>query len=169
MRLVDTARMCPSAANKQPLKYVLVNTPEVCATVFPFLKWAGYLKEWPGPAENERPSAYIIVLGDTEITKDFGCDHGIAAQTIMLCAAEEGLAGCIAGSIARPAMRKELGIPTRFEILLVLALGKPAEKVVIEHLASGDDIKYWRDKQQVHHVPKRSLRSVVVDIEAAVK
>lgn len=162
--LVDLARLSPSAANLQPLKYILSCEPERNAIIFQHLAWAGYLKDWPGPAEGERPSAYIIVLGDTEITRSFGCDHGIAAQSILLGAAEKGLGGCIIGTIKREELRKALALPSRYEILVVLALGKPKETVVIEPIGPGGDIKYWRDKQGVHHVPKRPLDELILDI-----
>lgn len=160
--LVDLARLSASAANKQPLKYILSCDPEKNALIFPHLAWAGYLKDWPGPSEGERPSAYIIILGDTEISRSFGCDHGIAAQSILLGATEKGLGGCIIGSINRKALRQALGIPSRYEILLVLALGKPKERVVIETVGPDGDIKYWRDEDGVHHVPKRPLDEIII-------
>lgn len=160
--LVDLARLSASAANLQPLKYILSCDPEKNARIFPHLAWAGYLKGWPGPVDNERPTAYIIILGDTEISRSFGCDHGIAAQSILLGAAEKGIGGCMIGSINRPALQKELDIPDQYEILLVLALGRPKEKVVIETVESQHEIKYWRDEQGVHHVPKRSLEEIIV-------
>ena len=159
-RLVDLARLSPSAANLQPLKYILSCEPRRNALVFPNLKWAGYLKDWPGPPEGERPSAYIIILGDTKISKSFGCDHGIAAESILLGARELGLGGCMIGSMDRQGLRQALKISTRYEILLVLALGKPKEKIAIETTAG--DIKYWRDSQGKHHVPKRKLDDIII-------
>jgi len=159
--LVNLARLSASAANLQPLKYILVTEPARKNLVFPCLSWAGYIKDWPGPAEGQRPSAYIILLGDTEITRGFGCDHGIAAQSILLGAVEQGLGGCIVGSIGRDRLREGLNIPRRYEILLVIALGRPSEKVVIEE-AKGD-IKYWRDEKGVHHVPKRPLEEIILE------
>ena len=161
-RLVDLARHSPSAANLQPLKYVLSCQPERNALIFPHLAWAGYLADWPGPSEGERPAAYVIILGDTEITRSFGCDHGIAAQTIMLGAAEAGLGGCMIGSIQRDKLRRALDIPARYEILLVLALGIPKETVVLEPIDSSGDIRYWRDDDGVHHVPKRRAEDLIV-------
>ena len=159
--LVDLARLSASAANLQPLKYMLCCEPEKNALVFPHLGWAGYLKNWPGPDEGERPSAYIIILGDTEISRSFGCDHGIAAQSILLGATEKGLGGCMIGTVQRQELREALDIPDHYEVLLVLALGKPKEKVVIESVAQDGDVKYWRDAQGVHHVPKRSLDGII--------
>jgi len=161
-QLVDLARLSASAANMQPLKFILSCDPQENALIFPHLAWAGYLRDWSGPSEGERPAAYIIILGDAEIRESFGCDHGIAAQSILLGATERGLGGCIIGSVRRKELRKALSIPARYEILLVLALGTPKEKVVIEKVGSAGDIKYWRDSEGVHHVPKRSLDDMIV-------
>jgi len=160
--LVDLARLSASGANRQPLKYVLSADPERNAQIFPLLAWAGYLRDWGGPKEGERPAGYIAILGDTAITASFGCDHGIAAQSILLGAVEKGLGGCMIASIKRDALRELLGIDPRLEILLVLALGKPKETVVIDPLGPEGDIKYWRDAAEVHHVPKRSLDEIIV-------
>ncbi len=160
--LVKLARLSPSAANLQPLKYILSCDTETNAAIFPHLTWAGYLKDWPGPAEGERPSAYIIILGDTKVSRNFGCDHGIAAQSMLLGAAEEELAGCMIGLVARDDLRETLSIPSRYEILLVIALGKPAEQVVIEEVGAQGDIKYWRDAEGTHHVPKRPLQDLIL-------
>jgi nitroreductase len=160
--LVDLARLSPSGANLQPLKYLLSNTPEKNAVIFEHLAWAGYLKDWAGPAEGERPAAYILILGDATISKSFGCDHGIAAQSMMLGAVEQGLGGCMIGSVKRADLAAALQIPPQYEILLALALGKPNETVRIEPLGAEGSVKYWRDEQQVHHVPKRGLDEIII-------
>jgi nitroreductase len=162
VELVDLARLSGSAANLQPLKYMLSCEPQRNAEIFPHLAWAAYLKDWPGPPPGERPAAYIIILGDTEISKTFGCDHGIAAQSILLGARERGLAGCMIGLIKRDALREALAIPRRYEILLVVALGKPREQVVLDEVGPDGDIKYWRDDNGVHHVPKRPLEELIL-------
>jgi nitroreductase len=161
-QLVDLARLSASAANLQPLKYILSCDRERNALIFPLLAWAGYLKDWPGPVEGERPAAYIVILGDKDLRQSFDCDHGIAAQSILLGATERGLAGCIIASIQRRELREALAIPEHLEILLVLALGRAKEKVVIEPVGPEGDIKYWRDADGVHHVPKRALEEIVV-------
>ena len=160
--LVDLARLSASGSNRQPLKFVLAADAGTNAHIFPCLRWAGYLKDWPGPAEGERPAAYIVILGDTTIKTSFGVDHGIAAQSIMLGATEQGLNGCIIASIDRPALREVLDIPARYEILLVLALGQAGETVVIDPVQADGDIKYWRDAAGVHHVPKRALDDLIL-------
>ena len=160
--LVNLARLSASANNLQPLKYILSCQPETNARIFPHTRWAGYLKDWPGPAEGERPAAYVVILGDTEIRKSFGCDHGIAAQSIMLGATERGLGGCMIGSIDHDGLRQVLDIPEQYEILLVLALGKPKETVVLEEVGSDGDVRYYRDAEGVQHVPKRSLDELIL-------
>lgn len=160
--LVELARLSASAGNRQPLKYILSCGPETNTRIFPHTRWAGYLKDWGGPAEGERPAAYVVILGDTEISKDFGCDHGIAAQSIMLGAVERGLGGCMIGALDRDGLRQALAIPERYDILLVLALGKPRETVVIEDVGPDGDIKYYRDAEGVHHVPKRPLDDLIL-------
>jgi len=161
--LVDLARLSASGANRQPLKYFLCCDASVNSIVFPHLSWAGYLQDWPGPRDGERPAGYIIVLGDTRISESFGCDYGIAAQSILLGATERGLGGCIVGSVARPELATALDVPAQFEILIVIALGVPKEEVMIEPVPSTGSIFYWRDSAGVHHVPKRSLKDILIN------
>jgi nitroreductase len=160
--LIDLARLSPSAGNKQPLRYVLSCQPEKNSQIFSFLQWAAYLKDWPGPAEGERPSAYIIILGDSQISPTIFCDHGVAAQSILLGAVEKGLGGCIIASINKEELQKKLNVPEHLDILLVIALGKPREEIKLEEVKGDGDIKYWRDRQGVHHVPKRSLEEIIL-------
>ncbi|NLC45076.1 MAG: nitroreductase family protein [Clostridiales bacterium] len=161
--LVDLARLSASGANMQPLKYYLSNKPESNEVVFKHLKWAAYLKEWDGPEEGEKPSAYIVVLCDQNIRKNVSCDHGIVSQSILLGACEKEYGGCIFGSINREGLRSDLNIPERYDILLVIALGKPKEKVVLDEIEADGDIKYWRDDKGIHHVPKRKLKDIILD------
>ena len=160
--LVDLARLSASGANLQPLKYILACQPRINAEIFSCLGWAGYLKDWPGPDPGERPTAYIVILGDTTIRKDFGVDHGIAGQSMLLGAREKGLAGCMLATINRKRLRKILNIEAHLKILLVLAMGKPKEEIVVETVGPDGSIRYWRDSQGVHHVPKRPLQEIIV-------
>ena len=162
VELVALARCTASAANRQPLKYILSADRQTNDRIFPCLAWAAYLKDWDGPAPGQRPSAYIVILIDKTITEDWWCDDGIAAQTILLGAAEKGLAGCMIGSIQKERLQRELNIPDHLLIRLVLAIGKPAETIVLEDLEPGGDIRYWRDKNDIHHVPKRKLEELIV-------
>lgn len=130
--------------------------------MFENLSWAAYLSYWDGPEPQQRPSAYILIIGPTQTNKFHLTDAGIAAQTILLGATEKGLGGCILGSVKRQEIKERLSIPEELEISLVLALGKPTEKVIIEDVTDPDDIEYWRDPDEVHHVPKRSLNDLII-------
>jgi nitroreductase len=158
--LVGLARLSASAANLQPLKYVLSNESRTNSIIFEHITWAAYLKGWPGPSQGERPPAYIVILGDHTITDNFHCDHGIAAQNILLGAVEKKMAGCILGSM-NPKLSHGLGLPGHLEPLLVLALGTPAETSEIESVDESGNVRYFRDTAGVMHVPKRELEELV--------
>ena len=161
--LVELARLSPSAGNIQPLKYILSCDTEKNEKIFSTLTWASYLKDWPGPTVGERPSAYIVILGDKTLKLNFYWDHSIAATSIVFGAAEKDLACCILASIDKKKLCQSLNIPDSYEVLLVIALGKGKEKIQIEPLGIYGDIKYWRDQNGTHHVPKRSLDSIILD------
>lgn len=160
--IIDLARLSPSARNAQPLKYIIANKPEVNNIIFKHLSWAGYLPNWSGPEEGERPSAYIIMVNDTAISSNFFSDNGIASQSILLGAVEKGLGGCIIGSVERLQLQRALDIPSQYKTIQVIAIGVPKEEVVIEELDK--DHKYWRDIKEVHHVPKRSLSDIIIKL-----
>ncbi|HIZ85758.1 MAG TPA: nitroreductase family protein [Candidatus Coprenecus stercoravium] len=159
--IADAARLSPSGRNIQALKFYLSNKEDINNLIFPTLAWAGYLTDWAGPAEGERPSAYIIQLLDTGIAAGTLCEEGITAQSMLLQAVELGYGGCIIGAVKRDVLRKSLGLPDRLRILNVIALGKPAEKIVLEDMRDGQ-FKYWRDADGTHHVPKRSIEELVI-------
>ena len=159
--LVDCARMTPSAQNLQPLRYIIVADKDK-DKVFPHCRWAAYLKDWNGPEQGERPSAYIVILSDALVSKSVKWDHGIAAQTILLAAAWKNMGGCIVGSVDRESLADTLRITGRYAIELVIALAYPKEHVVIDEVNPEDDIKYFRDKHNIHHVPKRKLRDIII-------
>lgn len=162
--LVNMARLIPSAQNLQPLKYIIAEEPGKRAIIFQSLFWAGYLTDWPGPEPGQRPSAYIIILSDREISKSVKWDHAIAAQTILLGATSKGFSGCMIGSVNKDRLSKEIKIPDKYEIELVIALGYPDEKIILENIEPGSSIKYYRDSQGNHHVPKRKLKDIILDI-----
>lgn len=159
LRCVDAARLSPSGANRQPLKYIVVNDHELLKEVFTTLSWAGYLPDYQ-PSKEEMPKAYIIILLDKNIRKNPGHDAGIAAMTISIVAHDEGLGSCILGAVDREKLRKILNIPDSLDIILVVALGYPAENPVKDKMQN-EDTKYWLDKNGVLHVPKRSLEDIV--------
>jgi nitroreductase len=160
--LIDLGRLSASAANLQPLKYIAACNTSINAQIFRCLTWAAYLQTWPGPVKGERPAGYIVVLHDTAITQKVDCDHGIACQSILLGAREKGLAGCMLGAIKRNRLKQILNIADHLKILLVVAIGKPKETVVLETVDTSGSIRYFQDDQQIHHVPKRPLDEIVI-------
>ena len=160
--LVDLARLGGSARNSQPLKYLIACESELNEKIFPELGWAGYLPDWVGPKPGERPAGYIICLLDTKISNDGDIDLGIASQNILLGTTTLGLAGCRIASISAK-LHGILNLADHLKILLVIALGKPREIIKIEKPAAVDDIKYWRDENLIHHVPKRPLAEVIIN------
>jgi nitroreductase len=160
--LVSLARCTPSAANRQPLRYVLSCEPSSNARIFETLAWAAYLKDWPGPAPEERPTAYIVILLDRTISQGADTDVGIVAQTMLLGATNLGLGGCMFGAVKRDELASRLNLPDHLSVALVLALGKPTERVVLEGLPPDASIRYYRDAQGTHHVPKRALEDLIL-------
>ncbi len=160
--LVDVVRHVPSAANRQPLRYVASCGPAMNAKIFATLSWAGALPDWPGPAERERPTAYVVILHDRDVCEPAPHDAGIAAHTLLLAAVSMGLAGCMFGAIQRPALHEILQLPDNLEIVLVVAIGAPVEKIVLEEAGPGGSLKYYRDRDGTHHVPKRRLEDVLL-------
>lgn len=159
---VDLARQSPSGANKQPLKYGLIASEEANEKVFQTLKWAAYLSDWDGPTEGEKPTAYIVVLQDKNISPVLIGDQGIPVQTLLMAAVEEGYGGCILGNVNHSMLREFLKLPSHLEIIWVVALGVPSEEIHLVEVTETGDIKYYRDDKEIHYVPKRSLKEVVV-------
>ena len=158
-RLADAGRLAPSAANLQPLEFVVVDAQGPRAEIFPCLKWAAYIAPAGDPKPGEEPTAYIITLANTQIReKMFEYDLGAAMENMTLVALEEGVGSCWMLSIDRDKLRAILGIPEHYRIDSVLALGYPAEEPAAEVL--GESIRYWKDEKGRLHVPKRPLASV---------
>ena len=160
--LIRCASLTPSGGNKMPLKYITSRSPESNRLIFDCLGWAAYLPDWPGPEEGERPAAYLVMLRDSSIAKATATDEGLQAMAVMLAATEAGLGGCIMANIQREKLAAALGISQPYEIALVLALGYPKESVVIEEVGKDGNVKYWRDGNKVHHVPKRTAQELLL-------
>jgi len=159
--MIEAARFSPSSRNIQPIKYIVCNSPDINARIFSTLGWAGYLTDWDGPVEGERPAAYIIQLLDTEIAGSCSCDNGITAQSILLQAVELGYGGCMIASVKREQLANILQIEPRYSIIQVIALGVPVEKVVVDDMEN-NNYKYWREEDGTHHVPKRTVNELVI-------
>lgn len=162
--LVNLARLSPSGRNIQALKYILANTKKQNDKISKNIFWAGYYKDWDGPKEGEKPSAYIVMVKDTTLGISMPQDQGIAVQSILLGAVEIGLGGCIIGNINKKDLAESLNLDEKYEIALVLALGYPKEEVVLETIDKSGNVEYWRDDNQVHHVPKRTLDEIILSI-----
>ncbi len=162
-KLIDAARMAPSANNMQPLKYVIVDEDERTAQFFKYVKWAGYIAPAGNPGDDEKPVAYIIILLDTQVRETgYELDAGAAAENIFITAQEEGIGSCWMGAIDREGIRKLLNIPERYLINTVAALGYPAESPVTEE--ENGTIRYYKDENGVLHVPKRKLGDVILKV-----
>ncbi|WP_421918236.1 nitroreductase family protein [Marinifilum sp.] len=159
---IDLARLGASGRNAQTIKYMIILSEEMCESVFEQLAWAGYLQDWDGPRKGERPSAYVVMVNDDALGKNYFSDDGIAAQNLLLGAVERGFGGCIIRAFKEKELRELLKIEAGYSIIQLIALGKPKEEVVIEEMNNGD-IKYWRDENGVHHVPKRGIDEIILE------
>lgn len=160
INLVEAARSAPAFANIQSLEYVIVDEPSVCLNVFKTLSWAGYIRPLRDPSLNQMPTAYIVVLIDSEIKKDSKSDTGAAIENILIAAWGSGIGSCWLKSFDRLKILDILKIDEKYVVDSVIAMGKPAEQPVMED-AKGDDIKYYLDKKDVLHVPKRPLSKIL--------
>ena len=161
LELIELARLTATGSNKQSLRFKPINSIEDNEKVFSCLSWAGYLADWNGPKNGEKPAGYIIILNDTKIKQNAQYDVGLACKSILLGAVEKGFGGCMFGSVNRKNLRQFFSIPDEYDIMLVIALGKPKEEVVIDEVVD-ENIKYWHDEKQVHHVPKRKLEDILL-------
>lgn len=164
LELVDLARCAPSAGNKQLLRFVVSDSAEINSKIFDTLGWAASLPDWPGPEEGERPAGYIVIVTEKDNWDWARVDMGIAAQTILLGAAARGLGGCMLGNVRKEQLKRILELSEDQDILLVIALGKPVEKVVLEEANRGESLTYYRTEDRVHHVPKLKLDELVLKV-----
>jgi len=165
--LINLARLGGSARNCQPWQYLVVTDDRECNSIFPYIAWAGYLSDWKGPSEGEKPSAYILCLLNKEWLKgndkEAWFDLGLATQNMLLGAMEQGIGGCRIGAFS-PKMADLYKFPEHLQLSLVIALGYPVETVVLEDTGQDGDIKYYRDNEEIHHVPKRPLADIILNL-----
>jgi len=160
---VDVGRVSASGGNRQPLRYILSWQPETNALIFPLLRWAALLPKFGAPPEGQRPTGYIVIVSEKAIGSGAAIDSGIACQSIRLAAEAAGYSSCVFQNILMEKLRTALKIPEMYEIIMVIAFGRPNETIVLEDMAAEDSTRYYRDEQDRHHVPKRPLAKVVVD------
>lgn len=160
--IIDTTRYAPSARNGQTLKYIPVVDNSKCAEIYSTLKWAGYLTDWDGPIQAERPTAYIIIVHDKALGAYNAIDTGLCAELINLAANEKGLGCCLIGAYNKQELEHIIGISSEsYDSVLVVALGRPVENIIIEPMKD-NNIRYWRDENKTHHVPKREINSIII-------
>ena len=165
LRMVDCARLTASSVNLQPLKYYLAWEPEAVGRIQPLTGWARNLPEMTLPHKGMYPTAFIVICQDRSISDSlarFQKDVGIAAQTILLAAVEMGLGGCMIGNFEARRVKDALELPEELAPMLIVAIGKPAEEIVIREIEPGEPTPYYRDEQDVHYVPKRKLADIVI-------
>ncbi len=165
LELIECARLCPSSVNRQPLKYYPVWEHEQAERVLALTRWARALPELTLPHPGKHPTAFIIICQDQEIDPSltrYQKDVGIVAQTMLLAAVEKGLGGCMIGNFDPGPMSAELGLDPRYAPLLVVALGKPDETIVLTEVGPESGTDYYRDADDVHYVPKRSLEDILL-------
>ena len=161
VNLIDLTRFVASGRNLQPLKYHPVVEEEVCGKIFPLLAWAGYYTDWDGPEEGERPAAYLIQCLDTSLTANSLCDEGLQLEAITLGAVALGYNCCIIKAFNAPALKEVLNIPEQLTPTYVVAIGKSKENIRLVPMNEDGDIKYFRDQEGAHCVPKRPLDELI--------
>ena len=165
MELVDIARLCPSSANIQPLCYYLAWEPDEVARIQEQTRWAGAITHMKLPHPGMEPPAFIVILQDTKINDSmtrFQKDVGIVAQTMLLAAAEKGLGGCMIGNYNAQKVKDALALDEKYAPMLIVAIGEPAEEIVLKEVEPGESMAYYRDENDVHYVPKRKLKDIVI-------
>lgn len=160
--LVSLARVTPSAVNWQPLKYFLSCDAQTNERILPLTAWAGLLKDVKLPPEGRCPTAYIVICVDQRIAKNADKDVGIAAQTMLLGAVDMGLGGCMIGAFDPAKIHAALGLEEYLAPSLIIALGKPSERVEIVDIQGGETA-YYRDEKGGHFVPKRTMDELIVN------
>ena len=165
LELADCARLCASSINIQPLKYYLAWEKDEVARIQALTAWAGALPQMRLPHPGMEPTAFIVICQDTDLFKStarFQKDVGIVAQTMLLAAVEKGLGGCMIGNFSPEKLSAELSLEDHIVPLLIVALGEPAEKIVLTEIEPGESTDYYRDENDVHYVPKRRLEDVIL-------
>ena len=158
-KFVNAARVAPSAANLQPLEFFIVTEKDMCSKIFETIGWAGYIKPTWKPGKNERPTAYIVILVKDITNKYYLRDVGLASENIVLAAEEEHIGSCILCKIEKDKIQEMLKIPDTLHVDSLIALGYKAEQAVVEDFKGS--VKYWRDENEVIHVPKRKLEDII--------
>ena len=168
LELVECARLCPSSVNAQPFCYYLAWEKEEVAKIQALTNWARALPQMTLPHPGKCPTAFIVILQDTTIGESlarYQKDVGIVAQTMLLAATEMGLGGCMIGNYNAGKVKEALALDEKYAPMLIVAIGEPAEKIVLKEVEPGERMAYYRDENDVHYVPKRKLKDIVITAE----
>lgn len=162
LKLIEAARCAPSAANRQPLEYILVTGKDQNNEVFDQLGWAAYVRPKRNPPADKRPVAYIIVIINKHraLTKFGPVDAAAAIENILLAARALEIGTCWVGSVNKEKLGSLIDLPDDHQIDSVIALGYPDEEPLMEDCKT-DSIEYYLDEEDRLHVPKRPLSSVI--------
>ena len=162
---IDLTRYTASSVNAQPLKYKIVYEKNEVEAVRPLTRWARALPDMVLPHPNMHATAFIIICQDTDISPNlarYQKDIGIVAQTITLAAVEDGLGGCMICNFTPDEVKETLNLAENLTPMLIIALGKPAEEIIIKEIENGESTKYYRDENDIHYVPKRKLKDILI-------
>lgn len=170
--LVELTRFCPSSVNMQPFKYYLSWDKRTNAIIQPLTKWARALQPMELPRKGHCPTGFIVICYDSTIgpgVDRFWKDVGIVAQTILLGAVNMGLGGCMIGNFSPEQVCEALSLPRHLKPVLILALGKPDEQIILTDARAGESINYYRDENDIHYVPKRTLNELLIQKDMITK
>lgn len=163
--LVDCARLSPSSVNAQPFKYFLAFEKETVRKIQSLTKWARALPDMELPHKGMCPTGFIVICQDLNIGESlarYQKDVGIVAQTILLAATEKELGGCMIGNFGAEPVKEALELDEHLMPVLIIALGKPNEQIVLKDIETGEETAYYRDENDVHYVPKRKLSDIII-------
>jgi len=160
-RFINAARLAPSAANLQPLEYLIITKKNLREKIFANVSWAGYIKPEGNPKAGEEPMAYILVIVNKKINPESDKDIGASCQNITLTALQEGIGCCWIESFNKVKLGKIFNIPKNYSIELILAMGYPAEKPRYLDIDKNSSIKYYKDSSGILNVPKRKLKDII--------
>ena len=165
LEFVDCARLCPSSVNKQPFMYRLVLEQEEVKRLQKEAKWARGLPDMQLPHKGMHPTAFIVICLDSNLGNSiarYQKDVGIVAQTMLLAAAETNLGGCMIGNFGASSVKRALNLEEHIQPMLIVAFGKPAEKIILTEIEEGESTDYYRDEKDIHYVPKRKLKDIII-------
>lgn len=159
---VDAAHIASCGANRQTVRYCIVESPAAVAAVQPLVHWAAYLPREQGtPQPDEQPTAFIAILQDDRLPGANDVDIGLALGSLTAAAWAHGVGSCIMGAIDRPELTKLLGLPEGLRLCYMVALGYPTHESHLVEIQDGS-VKYYLDENRNYCVPKRGMEEILI-------